>query len=116
MQGDINRSHNRRVTLPQRLLLVLAVWGPVLLLMFFWTAPAMPHGLLVAALGEGDRFPNWWSQNVVCVLYVVITWALIVYSRLIGFFVLYGVLIILVLLNILLLIGAVGAAEQRFFP
>ena len=116
MQGDINCRNNPHVAVPLRLLLVLAVWGPGLLLMFSWTAPAMPRGLLIAALGEEARLPIWWSQDVICVLYVAITWALLVNSRPMAFFILYGILIVLLLLNILFCIAAVGAAAQRFFP
>jgi hypothetical protein len=116
MRGDDNRGNRPEVSLISRTLLVLIVWGFALSVMFLWRTSGMPSGLLIAALGEEGGLPVWWSQPVICIVYAVITWALLVYSRPVVFFVLCGILTILLLLNILLLIGVVGAAEQRFFP
>jgi hypothetical protein len=98
------------------MLLVLTLWGFFIALMFLWRTSAMPGGLLIAALGEEGRFPIWWPQPVVCISYAVITWALLVYSRPMVFFGLYATLTIILLLNMLILMNVVGAAEQRFFP
>jgi len=114
MHAHVGRRNNIHIPLPARLLLVLVAWSVVLLLMFLWTAPAWPRGLLIAGLGE-DGIPVW-LQNAVCLLCIGITWALLAYSRPIGFFVLYGVLIILLLLSTIVLAWTVGLSDVRFFP
>lgn len=112
MQGDKNDRCKLRIPLRCRLLLVLIVWSLTLLI----ALAGRGGGLLIAALGEERRLPTWWSQDVVCVLYVVLTWTLLRCSRPIGFFVIYGVLLAVLLLNAFLFADVIGAAQERFFP
>ena len=107
MADEVNRRPRRRVPLVARLLLVLLFWCVAIMFL-------SGHRLLITVLGE-DYYPVW-LQNAACVCYLVITWALVVYSRPIGFFALYGLLVVLFLLNLIVFLGDIWAARQRYFP
>ena len=107
MQQDSNRGSTSHVPFLRRLVLVLVVWG-FALLAFFSSPNLAPAGLLITVLGE-DVFPVWF-QTVVCLFYVVTTWALLVYSRPTGFFVLYVVLIMALVLNLVILSSICSAS------
>lgn len=115
MQHDINRREASNVPLIRRLLLVLAVWSLALLVLFIWTEPRFPDGLLITALNGDVGLGPVWLQNVVCLFYVVTTSVVLVYSRPKGFLVLYVVLITILSLNLLfILLSAV--CSSPFMP
>ena len=66
-------------------MLVLAVWSLALLVLFIWTEPRFPDGLLITALNGDVGLGPVWLQNVVCLFYVVTTSVVLVYSRPKGF-------------------------------
>jgi hypothetical protein len=104
MDADVTRKDARHVHFHVRFVLLLGAWSAALFVMFLWAPPAMPHGILVAALGAEENFPVWWSQDIASVVYLLLTWALLACSRSTIFVTLYCFLIVLLLFNIGLLV------------